>query len=480
MELVFIITLLIITALFSILLRHRALIEGLAVAASFVTLVGAIIIARSVAAVGIYTSSIFFTVDALGAIILLIIGFLCFATTIYSVRYFREESAKQIVGFTRVKQYFVLLNLFVAAMVLATVASSPIFAWIAIEATTLSTAFLISFYHKPSSIEGAWKYLIINSVGLLLGFLGTLLYFTAVGVDGAAGFVSWQTLLANASSLDPEIAKIAFVFVLIGYGTKIGLAPMHTWKPDAYSKAPNPIAVLLSGALFPVAFYLLLKFKTITDLSTLSEFTDNFFILFGMLSIGVAAMIMFNARNYKRLLAYSSIENAGVIALGFGFGGIAVFGAILHLIYHSLVKAVLFFSAGNFLLKFHSSKIRHVKGAVGILPYTSALFIAGFLIITGTPPFGIFLTKIYILSYGMETHPVVTFIAIFFMTIVFISFLKHVVAMLFGTPPRNVVAGEESFWLIIPPAFFLLLIVMLSFYIPPFLLVLINSVVAQY
>src|SRR3990167_2565501 len=271
MELVFIITLLIITALFSILLRHRALIEGLAVSASFVTLVGAIIIARSVAAVGIYTSSIFFTVDALGAIILLIIGFLCFATTIYSVRYFREESAKQIVGFTRVKQYFVLLNLFVAAMVLATVASSPIFAWIAIEATTLSTAFLISFYHKPSSIEWAWKYLIINSVGLLLGFLGTLLYFTAVGVDGAAGFVSWQTLLANASSLDPEIAKIAFVFVLIGYCTKIGLAPMHTWKPDAYSKAPNPIAVLLSEALFPVAFYLLLKFKTITDLSRSEE-----------------------------------------------------------------------------------------------------------------------------------------------------------------------------------------------------------------
>src|SRR3989338_1547425 len=480
MELVFIITLLIITALFSILLRHRALIEGLAVAASFVTLVGAIIIARSVAAVGIYTSSIFFTVDALGAIILLIIGFLCFATTIYSVRYFREESAKQIVGFTRVKQYFVLLNLFVAAMVLATVASSPIFAWIAIEATTISTAFLISFYHKPSSIEGAWKNLIINSVGLLLGFLGTLLYFTAVGVDGAAGLVSWQTLLANASSLDPEIAKIAFVFVLIGYGTKIGLAPMHTWLPDAHGKAPVPVSALLSGVLLNVALFTLLRFKVVTDASADPSFTAGLLISFGVFSIVISALIMLNATNYKRLIAYSSVENMGVLLIGFGFGGIGVFASTLHLMYNALIKSSLFMMAGIIFLKYSSTKIAKVYGALKVLPVTSILFFVAFLAITGLPPFGVFMTKMLILSSAITAYPYLTSIALLFMTLLFVGFLKHVAAMVFGKKPDDIPVGEVSVWLIAPPMVLLFLALILSFYLPPILSSLVNAVVLHY
>ena len=480
MEILFIITTLIIVALLNVLIKRRSVIELFSIIASSVVLVESIVVALKVSVSGVYSPFIFFSVDSLGAIVMLIIACIGFATTIYSIRYLQQETAKGIIGFTRVGQYFVLLNIFLAAMFLAVTASNPVFAWISIEATTLSTAFLISFYNKPSAIEAAWKYLIINSIGLLLGFFGTLLYFTSMSSLGENGFVSWQSLMANAAHLDPLIAKIAFIFVLIGYGTKVGLAPMHTWKPDAYSKAPNPIGALLSGALLPVAFIVILKFKNVTDAAIGPQFSQNLLIIFGILSIAVAALIMFNVRNYKRLLAYSSIENAGVMALGFGFGGLGISAAILHLIYHSLVKGIMFFSSGNLLLKYNSAKIKNIKGALGIVPFTSILFIAGFLIVTGVPPFGIFLTKMQILSVGIQVNPIITIIALFFMTLIFIGFLKHIISMFFSQKPEDIEVGEGNIWLIIPPLILLVTIIILSFYIPPFLSILINDTVSHY
>jgi len=480
MEILFIITTLIIVALLNVLVKRRSVIELFSIIASSVVLVESIVVALKVSVSGVYSPFVFFSVDSLGAIVMLIIACIGFATTIYSIRYLQQETAKGIIGFTRVRQYFVLLNIFLAAMFLAVTASNPVFAWISIEATTLSTAFLISFYNKPSAIEAAWKYLIINSIGLLLGFFGTLLYFTSMSSLGENGFVSWQSLMANAAHLDPLIAKIAFIFVLIGYGTKVGLAPMHTWKPDAYSKAPNPIGALLSGALLPVAFIVILKFKNVTDAAIGPQFSQNLLIIFGILSIAVAALIMFNVRNYKRLLAYSSIENAGVMALGFGFGGLGISAAILHLIYHSLVKGIMFFSSGNLLLKYNSAKIKNIKGALGIVPFTSILFIAGFLIVTGVPPFGIFLTKMQILSVGIQVNPIITIIALFFMTLIFIGFLKHIISMFFSQKPEDIEVGEGNIWLIIPPLILLVTIIILSFYIPPFLSILINDTVSHY
>jgi len=480
MEILFIITTLIIVALLNVFIKRRLVIEFFSIIASSLALFESIVVALKVSVSGVYSPFVFFSVDSLGAIVMLIIACIGFATTIYSIRYLQQETAKGIIGFTRVRQYFVLLNIFLAAMFLAVTASNPVFAWISIEATTLSTAFLISFYNKPSAIEAAWKYLIINSIGLLLGFFGTLLYFTSMSSLGENGFVSWQSLMANAAHLDPLIAKIAFIFVLIGYGTKVGLAPMHTWKPDAYSKAPNPIGALLSGALLPVAFIVILKFKNVTDAAIGPQFSQNLLIIFGILSIAVAALIMFNVRNYKRLLAYSSIENAGVMALGFGFGGLGISAAILHLIYHSLVKGIMFFSSGNLLLKYNSAKIKNIKGALGIVPFTSILFIAGFLIVTGVPPFGIFLTKMQILSVGIQVNPIITIIALFFMTLIFIGFLKHIISMFFSQKPEDIEVGEGNIWLIIPPLILLVTIIILSFYIPPFLSRLINDVVSHY
>jgi hydrogenase-4 component F len=479
MELIIIMASFLLAALIGLLTKRRNLIEFISVGASVITLVASVIIALKVASLGTYNLLSFFSVDSLGAIIILIIAFIGLATTVYSIPFLRQEVAKNIIGFRRVKQCFVLLNIFLLAMYLAVVAESPVFAWIAIEATTLSTAFLISFYNKPSAIEGAWKYLILNSLGLLLGFFGTLLYFTSINLN-SGDFVSWQSLMANISHFDPMVAKIAFIFVIIGYGTKVGLVPMHTWKPDAYSKAPAPLGALLSGALFPVAIMMILKFKIITDATVGVLFSQQLLIIFGVLSVAVAAMIMYNSKNYKRLLAYSSIENAGVVILGFGFGGFGIYAAMLHLIYHSCVKAILFFSSGNLLLKYNSAKIKNIKNALGVLPITSILFISGFLIVTGTPPFGIFLTKMYILSSGFKNYPIVAIITLFFMAIIFISFLKHVSSMMYGETPADVEVGEGNKWLLIPPAIFLILVVVLSFYIPPFLHTLINDVALHY
>lgn len=480
MELIFILGFFSIAALISFLIKRRRVIEFVSVLAGGVAVIGSIMVAIKVATFGTYTPFSFFAVDALGAILMSIIAVVGFITTIYSVQYLRQETAKEIIGFTRVRQYFILLNLFLAAMFLATMASSPIFAWIAIEATTLSTAFLISFYDKPSAIEAAWKYLIINSVGLLLGFFGTLLYFTSVNLVSGAGLASWQSLMANVANLDPLIAKIAFIFVLIGYGTKVGLAPLHTWLPDAHSKAPAPISALLSGVLLNVALVIVLRFKIVTDAVVGQGFSQNLLITFGLLSIIIAALIIFTQTNYKRLLAYSSIENMGIIALGFGFGGWGIFAAMLHMIYHAFMKSALFLSAGTIFLRYSSTKIAKVRGVLTALPVTGVLFLVGFFVIIGTPPFGMFLSKIGVLSAGIKDHLAVSAAAILFMAILFIGFFKQVTAMVFGAKSATIKTGESSLWLIMPPLTLMVVAIGLSFYLPPVLYTLLQSVVSQY
>lgn len=479
MELLFIYAFTLIAILVSAITKRRQVIEYASVVASAIALISSVIIAIKVSSFGVYDSFIF-SVDALGAIVLLIVGIVSFTTTIYSVEYLRQETAKNIIGFGRVKQYFILLNLFLAAMFLATSASNPIFAWISIEATTLSTAFLISFYNKPSSMEAAWKYLIINSIGLLLGFFGTLLYFTVLSSSGEGHLATWSNLLSNVSHFDPMLAKIAFIFVLIGYGTKVGLAPMHTWLPDAHSKAPVPISALLSGVLLNVAFINILRYKVITDAAVSPIFSRNLLIIFGLLSVAIASFIVMTQKNYKRLLAYSSIENMGIIAIGFGFGGFGILAAILHMIYHSFTKSALFLSAGNIFLKYSSTKIANVKGAISVLPITSVLFLTGFFTITGAPPFGIFLTKLSIFTAGIAAHPVVVGVAVFLTAILFIGFLKHASAMVFGEKSEGVMRSKENFWLIFPPCVLLVIVLCLSFYQPAFLRALINSAALHY
>jgi hydrogenase-4 component F len=452
--------------------------ELIAVLAALLECAAVAVAAIAVFSDGRYRQGSYLSVDSLGMVVMLTVALVGGAASVYSIGYLRQEVVKKIIGFRRVKQYFVLFHLFLMAMFYAIVTVNPTLMWIAIEATTLSTAFLISFYNKPTAMEAAWKYLIINSIGLLLGFLGTLLFFTTVSRTDAGAFVTWEMLLAGSGTLNPLLVKIAFLFVLIGYGTKTGLVPMHTWLPDAHSKAPSPISALLSGALLNCALLAILKFKLITDAVLGAAFSQNLLIFFGMISIAIPAFIIIIQKNYKRLFAYSSIEHMGIIALGFGFGGIGSFAALLHMIYHSLAKSILFFSAGNCLLKYGSTKIDRVRGVLETLPGTGKVLLLGFLAITGVPPFGIFLTEVYILTAGIASHPVVVVIALLLLALIFVGFLRFIAAMVFGKAVEPVVQGEVNNLTIVPPIVLLVLLLGISIYLPPPLKAWINAAAA--
>ena len=306
----------------------------------------------------------------------------------------------------------------------------------------------------------------VNSVGLLLGFLGTLLFLNAAASAGASdAFLSWGALEELAGVLDPALVKIAFIFVLVGFGTKVGFVPMHTWLPDAHSKAPVPISSLLSGVLLNMALIGILRFKSVTDEVIDPSFAANLLVGFGVLSIVLASLTIFSQRNYKRMLAYSSIENMGIMALGFGVGGIAIAASLLHMLYHSLLKATLFLSAGNFFLKYSSTKIVNVRGALSALPFSSVIFLAGLLAISGVPLSGIFFTKLSILSAGMQEYPYLVILALAVLAIVFAGFIRHAAHMLFSEG-SDVPKGEASAWTLVSLAFLATLFVVFSLWIP--------------
>ena len=382
--------------------------------------------------------------DAFSALLSLIISSIGFFVAFYAIGYLRHEVAKGIVGPRRVKQFFILFELFLFAMLLASSAANPVLMWIAIEATTLATAFLISFYNKPTATEAAWKYLIINSLGLLVGFLGTLLFLSLPNEIASGGIMTWADLRAAAPEFHPMVAKVAFLFVLVGYGTKVGLVPMHTWLPDAHGKAPSPISALLSGVLLNVALISILRFKGLVDLSLGTAFTSTLLMYFGLASLVLAALIIFTQRSYKRLLAYSSIEHMGIVALGIGFGGVGTVAAFFHILYHALSKVFLFLAAGNILLRFSSTKFAYVSGVIRALPVTGVLFFGGFLAISGLPPFGMFFSKFLILSAGANEHLLVMGTAVIALAVVFYGFFRHVSPMLFGPLPEGIERGEAN------------------------------------
>jgi len=462
--------------------KSVAALGAIAISASLVELAIVSASVVSVAKNGTYFFSNYLFLDPLGAVIIMILTVVSAMAASYSLGYLKIEMKKKIIGFRRARQFFVLLHLFILAMFFAIVTTNPMLMWIAIEATTLSTAFLISFYNKPAAIEAAWKYLIINSVGLLLGFVGILLFLYPSAQSGLQGLVSWQALLSfsNSYTFDPFIVKIGFIFILVGFGTKVGLVPMHTWLPDAHSKAPAPISSLLSGVLLNVAFLALLRFKGVTDLEIGGGFSGNLFIIFGLLSIVVEGFFIFSQNNYKRMLAYSSIEHMGVATLGFGFGGAGAFAALLHLIYHSLAKSSLFLSAGNILLKYSSTKMVNVKGMIKTLPLTSILFFISFLALAGVPPFGIFITEFSIMLAGIGAHPVAVIISLLAFVLVFAGILKHVTMMVFGEAREGIPSGEAGPLTVIPVVILVALLIGLSFYVPESAQSLLRAVVANY
>lgn len=408
-------------------------------------------------------------IDGLSVLMLGIITFLGCMATAYSISYIGHDKEIHEVTHSQLRYYYVLLELFLFTMILVVISNNLGIMWIAIEGTTLTSAFLVGYYEKDTSVEAAWKYLIICSVGITMALFGTVLtYASSVSVPGLPSeSLNWSDLRAVADLLDPTFLKIAFIFILIGYGTKVGLVPMHTWLPDAHSQAPSPISAMLSAVLLNCAFYGILRFYIILQVR-IPGFAPNLLLIFGLLSLLVAAAFIIVAKDFKRLLAYSSIEHMGIISIGFGIGGfLGIFGALFHLLNHALTKCLMFFSAGNILQKYNTRSIDEVRGLAYVMPITAGLFLLGAVAITGSPPFSAFLSEFAILQAGIDSgQTLVTALYLIAILVIFAAFMYHVSRMVFGRPTEGVVRGEIHRVSFIPMAILLGCILFIGLFFP--------------
>ncbi len=365
------------------------------------------------------------------------------------------------------------LLLFLAAMTLVTISQHFGLLWVAVEATTLASAPLIYFHRHHRSLEATWKYLLICSVGIALALLGNFLL--AVSASGP-GHESTPLLLAelmrNAPQFRVPLLKAAFLFLLVGYGTKMGLAPLHTWLPDAHSESPSVISALLSGALLNCAFLAILRALQVCAAAGQAAFCRDLFVWFGLVSMAVAAVFILGQSDYKRMLAYSSVEHMGILALGIGLGGAATFGAMLHAVNHSLTKAGLFFVAGNILAVYKTKSTAEVRGVMRILPASGLLWLAGFFAITGSPPFGPFLSEFTILKAALDHgHGAIAAVYLALLALIFIGMASVVLRMAQGTPSSEMkpATSNEALLAVVPPGLLAAAVLILGVYIPPFL-----------
>ncbi|MDZ7267737.1 MAG: proton-conducting transporter membrane subunit [candidate division KSB1 bacterium] len=415
-------------------------------------------------------------VDSLSALLLLCISAVASLTLLLSPGLGGESvySARQL------RRYHYSINLFIAAMLLAVSANNVGILWIGVEATTIFSAFIVPLTLTQVSVEASWKYILISSVGIALAFTGTVLgYFDFVALSGRSeNALNWPVLLESAPRLHPEVMQLAFIFILIGYGTKAGIAPMHTWKPDAYGEAPAPLGALMSSALFAVAMYAIARWKVVADAALQSRFTDTLLMALGLLSLIIAAFSIVLTNNYKRMLAYSSIEHTGLICLGLALGPLGAFAAMLHLVNHTAAKAGMFLLAGHVERQYGSPLIDNVRGLLKAMPWTGALFAATLLMLIGLPPGGIFISEFALFRAGFALeHPWLMAAALALLTIVFVSFISHLNKMLYGEPKNGVAAGDVRHWQIAPLFLCLAVLVTLGLTQPAPLTTLLNQIV---
>jgi len=433
-------------------LRNRATLEGLNLLA-FLILAGlAIWLGAEVLAHGtVEAFDGFLRVDALSALVVGLIAFVALACGIYAIGFLREEERAGKITARLLHRYYVLTPIFVGAMMAVPLANNLGFLWVVIESTTLASVLLVRFYNQKSSLEAAWKYIIIGSAGIALALFGTVLtYFSAVQVAGehARNGFNWSALAEVADKCQPAAMRLAFVMVLVGYGTKAGLAPMHTWKPDAYAEAPVPSAALLGAAFINCAVYGILRFYTLAAKCLGPGYAGNLLVLFGVASILVAAPFVITQRNFRRLLAYSSIDHAGIMVAAVGFGGkLGALGAMLHMLFHGVTKPVMFFCAGNVQQTFRTPYFRNVRGLIHTLPWTGGLFLAATFAVTGTPPFGPFQSELTALSAAISADRL--WPALFFVTgivTIFAGFLVRMARLALGKPIHEGLRGTECPW----------------------------------
>ncbi|CAI4029852.1 hydrogenase 4 component F [Nitrospira tepida] len=426
----------ILAGLGSLLLKERRAIEALHCVQAGAMLASALLVIERVVAADGLSVSVILQADALSAWMDLILGVVGGTGTLYAVGYMGEEMTRGHLAVQRYSQFFCLFDLYLAAMLTAVNQDNIAIMWIAIEGSTLSAALLIGFERSKAALEAGWKYVILSSVGIALALFGTvLIYYSSEQVLGVTGeALRWSQLYQTAERLNPAAIKIAFVFALIGYGTKAGVAPMHTWLPDAHAEAPTPVSAMLSASMLTVAVYAILRFKVITDRTVGPDFAGTLVVALGLLSLTVAGTFLLVQRDFKRLFAYSSIEHIGIALLGFGIGGAGVFAGAWHLLNHALAKSTAFYGAGLVLLGYQHRLLDRVSGLLVHMPLAGTAVLVAGLALAGMPPFGLFTSELLIAVGAYAVKPEVAGLFLLLLALAFATLLYQVFRMALGGP----------------------------------------------
>jgi hydrogenase-4 component F len=411
-----------------------------------------------------------FFVDPFNVFLVALTAFVGLTTSIFSRPYMRVEIDRRRLSPSRLRLYHSMYQLFMATMLIALTTNNLGLLWVAMEAATLSTVLLVTLYRTPASLEAGWKYFILCGVGIAQALFGTiLLYFAAEKALGAEGGTAllWTHLNAVKGQLEPTVLGLAFVFLLVGYGTKVGLAPLHNWLPDAHAEGPTPISAVLSGLLLNVAIYAVVRCKVLVEGSLQSPLPSHMLMAFGLLSVVLAAFFLWRQRDIKRLFAYSSIEHMGIITFAFGMGGpVANFAALLHMTVHSLTKSAIFFAVGHAAQKAGSQLMDDIRGLITLSPTVGWGLMMGSLAILGMPPFGVFASEFLILTTAMREQPWATPILLLALGVAFAAIFGRVQPMVFGETTARRLPHPPA---LLPVFAHLAIVLLLGIYVPPYL-----------
>ncbi|MCC7201638.1 MAG: hydrogenase 4 subunit F [Nitrospirae bacterium] len=411
----------------------------------------------------------FFFIDAFNVYLVVLTSFVSMTTAVFSRRYMRREREHGRVGQWGMRFYHAMFQLFIFAMLLCLLTNNLGVLWISMELATLSTVLLVSLYRTPTAIEAAWKYFILCGVGIALALFGTvLLYFAAEKVLGEGGeALLWTNLNMVSGQLEPTVLQLAFVFLMVGYGTKVGLVPLHNWLPDAHSEGPTPISAVLSGLLLNIALYALVRCKVLVDGSLGTNLAGAVMMGFGILSIIVSAFSLLRQKDIKRMFAYSSIEHMGIATFAFGLGGpIATFGALLHMLVHSLTKSSIFFTVGHAAQMHGTQEMSKIKGLVRGNPLVGWGLLFGVMAIVGMPPFGVFTSEFLILTATMKDAPYLTPFLLLGLGVAFAAIFRRVQPMVSGLIPPDQHRIKVAH---IPVVLHMALVLVIGLYMPDFL-----------
>ncbi|MBS3955873.1 MAG: hydrogenase 4 subunit F [Methylomicrobium sp.] len=416
----------------------------------------------------LYSADQAFLIDSFNVYLIMLTAFVGLTTSIFSGPYMAHEKELGKLNDRRLKLYYSMYQGFMLAMYLVLTTNNMGVMWVAMEGATLATVLLVSLYRTPESIEAAWKYFILCGVGIAQALFGTiLLYYAAVQIGDSEHALLWSVLYENADKLNPDILKIAFVFLLIGYGTKIGLVPLHNWLPDAHSEGPTPMSAVLSGLLLNDALYAVVRNKMLVDGATQNNSAGLLMMGFGLLSFLVAAVFLHRQKDIKRLFSYSSIEHMGIMTFAFGMGGpLATFAALLHMTVHSLTKSAIFVTVGHAAQVAGTQDIKKIRGLIKTQPKIGWGLLIGTVAIAGFPPFGVFTSEFLVLLATMHDYPWLAPLLLLGIGIAFAGLFRHIQPMVFGEQPEGQMPVKANLW---PVMIHLGLVLWLGLAIPDFL-----------